>query len=148
MSSTHLSLYYHIIFSTKMRRACIRDSWEERLHHYLGGILRGLNGISKQIGGTADHVHILASLGAIHRLADVVRELKSESSKWVHEVVGVRLFGWQDGYGAFTVGKSQIDEVKQYIQGQKEHHRGKTFQEEYLELLRESGVDFDERFLW
>ena len=81
MSSTHLSLYYHIVFSTKNRLACIDESWQERLHLYVGGILRGLKGVSEGIGGTNDHVHILASLGAVHRLADVVRELKSSSCK-------------------------------------------------------------------
>jgi putative transposase len=148
MPSTHLSLYYHIIFSTKSRRASIRESWQERLHCYLGGVLRGLKAVSEGIGGSADHVHVLASLRAIHCLADVIRDLKSSSSKWVHEVIGDPLFGWQDGYGAFTVGRSQIETLKQYIRGQKEHHRRKTFQEEYLDLLRESGIEFDERFLW
>jgi putative transposase len=148
MPSTHLSLYYHIVFSTKMRRRCIQESWSERLHVYLGGILRGMQGASLRIGGTDDHVHILASLLAFHRLADVVRDLKSSSSRWVHEVIGHPMFAWQSGYGAFTVGKSEIEAMKQYIQNQKEHHRRKTFQEEYLDLLRASGIDFDERFLW
>ncbi len=148
MSSTYVSLYYHIVFSTKSRRASIRELWQERLYCYLGGILRGLNGVSEGFGGTEDHIHILASLRAAHCLADVVRDLKSCSSKWVHEVIGNPLFGWQDGYGSFTVGKSQIEEVRQYIRNQKEHHRKKTFQEEFLDLLRENCIDYDERFLW
>ena len=148
MSSTHLCLYYHIVFSTKLRRSWLGESWQERLRCYLGGILRGLKGVAEEIGGTGDHVHILASLGATHCLADVVRDLKSCSSKWVHEAIGNTLFGWQDGYGAFTVGKSRIEGIKRYVRSQKEHHRKKTFQEEYLDLLRDSGIDFDKRFLW
>ncbi len=148
MSSTHLSLHYHLVFSTKGRRAWIREPWEERLHSYLGGILRGLNSVAEAIGGTTDHVHILAGLRATHCLADVMREIKSTSSGWVHRLIGVRLFEWQDGYGAFTVSSGDVESVKRYIREQKEHHERKTFQEEYLELLRQSGIDFDERYLW
>ncbi len=148
MSSTHVCLNCHIVFSTKERRASIKESWEERLHSYLGGILRGLDAVPMEIGGVPDHVHILASLGACHRVDYVTRDLKSSSSKWVHEVIGYRFFRWQDGYGAFSVGKTEIDRIRRYIREQKEHHRTKTFQEEYLELLIESGIEFDERFLW
>ncbi len=148
MPSTHVSLYYHIVFSTKARRPYINESWEGRLHRYLGGVLRGLDGVAIEIGGVSDHVHLLASLGACHRLADVLRDLKSDSSKWVHQVIGNPLFGWQDGYGAFSIGASQVEPTRQYIRGQREHHRKKTFQEEYRDLLIASGIEFDERFLW
>ena len=148
MSSTHLSLHYQMVFSTKGRRRWIREAWEVRLHSYLGGTLRGLNGIPEAVGGADDHVHILAGLKATHCLADVMRELKSSSSGWVHNVIGVNCFDWQDGYGAFTVSSQDLEAVKRYIRGQKEHHKKKTFQEEYLELLRQSGIEFDERYLW
>jgi REP element-mobilizing transposase RayT len=148
MSSTHLSLYYHLVFSTKKRHAWITGTWEDKLHAYLGGILRGLGGVAETIGGASDHIHILASLKATHCLAEIMRELKSDSSKWVHELVGVAGFGWQDGYGAFTVSRSEVEWIRRYIREQKEHHRRKSFQEEYLELLRQSGIDFDERYLW
>jgi putative transposase len=100
------------------------------------------------IGGDEDHVHILASLKPTHCLADIIRELKSSSSHWIHEVISLQGFGWQDGYGAFTVGMSEIEGVKRYIDEQKEHHRRKSFQEEYVELLRQSGIEFDARYLW
>ena len=148
MTSTHLSLQYHLIFSTKERRRWIKESWQERLHSYLGGILRGLGGVAEDVGGTDDHVHILASLNATHCLADVMREIKSNSSKWVHRIIGVGLFAWQDGYGAFTVSRSEVEAIKRYIRGQREHHRKKTFQEEYLELLQQSSIEFDEKYLW
>ncbi len=148
MPSTHLSLLYHLIFSTKRRLPWITESWEGRLHSYLGGILRGLGGVAEGIGGTDDHIHILASLKANHCLAEVLRELKSESSQWIHEVIGITKFEWQVGYGAFTVGRAEAAHIQRYIREQREHHRKKTFQEEYLEFLRQNGVDYDERFLW
>ncbi len=148
MTSTHTSLYYHLIFSTKYRHPWIREPWDERLHSYLGGIIRGVGGVADCIGGDIDHVHILASLKATHRLADVLRKVKSSSSEWVHTVIGISEFWWQDGYGAFTAGSSELESLRHYIRNQKEHHRKRTFQEEYLELLKQSGVEFDERYLW
>ena len=148
MSATHLSLHCHIVFSTKLRKACIHPSWKERLYSYMGGTLRGLGCVCEEIGGTSDHVHELVSFRANHRLSDVVRELKCSSSKWVHEAIGNPFFGWQDGYGAFSVGSSEIEAVRRYIRGQEEHHRVKSFQDEYLDLLRANDVLYDEEFLW
>lgn len=99
------------------------------------------------IGGVTDHVHLLVGLRATHTLADVLREIKSVSSAWVHEEIGVHSFAWQEGYGAFTVSPSQLGNVRTYIQEQEEHHRTRTFREEYLTLLQRSGVEFDERYL-
>ena len=148
MSSTHLCLYYHFVFSTKGRRAWIHPSWQERLHAYLGGTIRSLGGVAEAVGGVDDHAHILASLRATHRVADVLREIKSGSSAWIHDVIGSRFFRWQDGYGAFTVCHSDVVTVRHYITTQREHHRKVTFQEEYVSLLKQSGIDFDERYLW
>jgi REP element-mobilizing transposase RayT len=147
MSSTHLSLHYHFVFGTKNHEALITSSWRDRLHAYLGGVIRTLDGVPEAIGGVADHVHLLVGLRATHTLADVLRELKSGSSKWVHEEVGVRSFAWQEGYGAFTVSASQLENVRHYIQEQEKHHRTQTFRDEYLALLQRSGVEFDERYL-
>ncbi len=148
MPSTHVSLYFHLVFSTKDRRPWIKESWEQRMHACLGGQLRKLGGVGIAIGGDADHAHVLASLNAIHCPAYVVRDLKANSSAWVHNVIGIRAFNWQDGYGAFTVNSSDVPATKKYIQQQKEHHSRKTFQEEYLELLKESGIEFNEKYLW
>ncbi len=144
--STYLNLHYHIIFSTKNRTPWMSESWRERLHSYLGGILRDLGCTAVQTGGTADHVHILAGLQATHRLCDVVKEIKRGSSEWVHTSLGVRKFAWQQGYGALTVGSSQVPVILAYIQNQPQHHRSKTFQEELLEFLRENGIEYDERY--
>jgi len=126
----------------------ITATWRERLHAYLGGIVKNMNGIPEAIGGTADHVHLLIGLRATHCLADVVRDLKAVSSRWAHEEIGERSAVWQDGYGAFTVGASECRDVCDYISCQEEHHRKRTFQEEYLEFLRCGGVEYDERYLW
>jgi putative transposase len=147
MPSTHLSLHYHVIFSTKGRRRIIAEPWREELHTYVGGIVRDLSAIPRSIGGPGDHVHILLGLKATHTLADVVRDIKRGASTWIHKH-GVQKFEWQEGYGAFTVSPSQLTKVQRYIANQIEHHGTKTFEEEYVELLRLSGVEFDEKYLW
>ncbi len=147
MSSTHLSLHYHIVFGTKNHEPIIQAAWRGKLHAYLGGIIRTADRIAESIGGASDHVHLLIGLRATHRLADVLRELKAVSSGWVHNEIGVRGFAWQEGYGAFTVSPSQRGAVRRYIERQEEHHRTRTFREEYLDLLRRSSVEFDERYV-
>jgi REP element-mobilizing transposase RayT len=148
MSSTHLSLHYHIVFSTKERRAIINDEWQPRLFAFLGGCIRALNGIPEAVGGTNDHVHLLVGLRATHRLADVVKEIKTASSRWIHTEIKSNLFSWQTGYGAFTVSVSNSEKVKTYILKQKEHHRKKSFRNEYVELLKLAQLDYDEQYLW
>jgi REP element-mobilizing transposase RayT len=147
MPSTHLSLHYHVVFGTKNHEPMIQAAWRDKLHAYLGGIIRTADGIAESIGGASDHVHLLIGLRATHRLADVLRELKAVSSGWVHHEIGLRGFARQEGYGAFTVSASQREAVRRYIERQEDHHRTRTFREEYLELLQRSGVEFDERYL-
>ena len=147
MPSTHLSLHYHIVFGTKNHEPMIQPAWRGDLHAYLGGIIRTADGIAESVGGVSDHVRLLIGLRATHRLVDVLRELKAVSSGWVHNEIGMRGFAWQEGYGAFTVSASQREAVRHYIEQQAEHHRTRTFREEYLELLHRSGVEFDERYL-
>jgi putative transposase len=147
MSSTHLSLHFHLIFGTKNHEPLIAPTWRPRLHAYMGGILSSLDVVPEIVGGVEDHVHILAGLRATHRVADVLREIKSSSSRWVHEEISLPTFAWQEGYGAFTVSASQRETVRDYIAGQEEHHRTRTFKEEYLEFLQKSGVVFDPRYL-
>lgn len=148
MPSTHTSLHYHLVFSTKDRLPLIRDEWRDRLYSYLGGAVRRCGGVAESVGGVADHVHLLVGLRATHRLADVLREIKSASSEWVHQSIGVKAFAWQEGYGAFTVSTSKRAVVSRYITHQAEHHRVKTFMEEFVEFLKQSGIEYDERYLW
>ena len=102
-----------------------------------------------QIGGCDDHLHALVQAPPIYSPSEITQYLKGESSKWIHEAFPAMCgFGWQDGYGAFTMSKSDLPEVIRYLQNQREHHRKKTFQEEYLEFLNEYGIEYDERYLW
>ena len=148
MPQTHLSLNYHIVFHTKDNRPSISDEWRDRLHAFIGGCVKTAGGVPLAVGGTADHAHIVMGLLATHCLADVVRDVKVASSKWVHKEIGARLFAWQKGYGAFTVSPAMLERVRGYVSNQEEHHRKRTFREEYLEMLASAGVEYDERYMW
>ena len=147
MPSTYLSLHYHIVFSSKRREPIIDRSWRPRLHEYLGGTVKGLEGHPQGVGGTGDHVHLLVGLKSTHRLSDFMRELKKASSVWVHEEIGLSAFEWQEGYGAFTVSPNAREQVLSYIGNQEEHHRTRTFREELVELLERAGVECDPKYL-
>ena len=146
MPSTHLSLHFHVVFSTKDRHPFIAETWRSRFHEYIGGLIRAADGIPEAVGGTADHVHLLAGQRATHTLANFVQDIKQTSSRWIHESIGVKNFAWQPGYGAFTVSVSNRPAVKAYIAAQPEHHRTKTFQEEYVAFLQKHSVEYDERY--
>jgi putative transposase len=148
MPSTHLSLHYHFVFSTKNREPWLTATLRARVHDYLGGILRGLNAHSHRVGGVSDHVHILTGLDAMHRVADVMREIKSESSAWIRRELRIRNFSWQEGYGGFTIGAPDIPKAQRYVFNQEAHHRKENFQSEYLAMLKLGLVKFDDRYLW
>jgi len=149
MAGTYTKLYYHIVFSTKNRGRFITTAIEDELHKYIAGIVRGIGGICIEINGILDHVHILAILPPKIAVSDALREIKANSSKWVHESkTDLAKFGWQDGYAAFTVSQSQVDSVRQYIRAQKMHHAERDFKAEMLELLARHDVEYDERYLW
>lgn len=147
MPSTHTCLHFHTVFSTKDRFPSILAGWRERLHEYLGGSLRGLGGMPLRVGGVADHVHMLFGLKPICAPADIVREVKKASTSWIREAFD-RKFQWQEGYGAFSVSREDVPAIDAYIANQEEHHRVKTFQEEYLEFLRQQGIPYDPKYLW
>jgi REP element-mobilizing transposase RayT len=147
MPSTLTSLHFHFVFSTKDRKPFLTPALLPATHAYLGGCIRNADAIPIKIGGIDDHVHILARMKPTSCIADLMRDIKKASSEWLRNEMGQRQFHWQDGYGAFTVGYSQIDAVRQYIATQAEHHRLKTFEDEYRESLKANGVEFDERYL-
>ena len=119
-----------------------------RLYEYIGGIVRGLGGISLGINGMDDHVHLLTKLRPDKAVSDVLRDLKANSSGWMHDVFPeLKDFSWQRGYGAFTVSASQVEKVREYIAKQEEHHRKQDFRDEFIGLLRKNGVEFNERYL-
>lgn len=138
----------HLIFSTKHREALIGPDIRTRLHGYLVGILDNLKSPSLQTGGVADHVHILFALGRTISQAELVEEVKKSSSKWMKADGRVTGFSWQAGYGAFSIGESQADNVIRYIQNQEEHHRKVTFQDEFRRFLERYKVAYDERYVW
>jgi REP element-mobilizing transposase RayT len=149
MAGTYTKLYYHIVFSTKHRSNFITPTIEDELYKYIAGVLRGIDGACIEINGMPDHVHILAILPPKIAVSDALREIKANSSKWIHELkTGLAKFGWQDGYAAFTVSKSQVDSVRQYVRTQKQHHAERDFKAELLELLTRHDVEYDERYIW
>jgi putative transposase len=140
----------HTVFSTKERRPFLRDKpVREELHRYLGGILINLECQPIIAGGVEDHVHLLCALSRTCNAADMVKELKRGSSLWLKaKKPELRDFAWQNGYGIFSVGFSQIESVQDYIAGQEEHHRKVSFQDEFRQLLRRYNIEFDERYVW
>lgn len=149
MPHSFTSLFVHIIFSTKDRAPELTPELSGRLFAYMGGIVRERRGQPLIINGPADHVHLLLSAPATESVADLLRVVKTNSSRWVHEQFPARKrFGWQAGYAAFTVSNSQKDQVKRYIATQQEHHRKVSFQEEFLAFLRKHGLEPDARDLW
>ena len=147
MGSTFLSLHYHIIFSTKERRLWIAPEWRGRFHEYLGGTVRGLEGIPQAIGGVGDHIHLLVGLRATHTLADFVRELRKAATAWVRDQGLEPAFTWQEGYAAFTVSPTARPQVRSYIANQEEHHRQRSYTEELKDLLNAAQIDYDPRYL-
>ena len=147
MGNTFSCLNVHGVFSTKERVPT--PEVRERLWPYLGGIAKQ-NGVHpKCIGGVADHVHLLLSMPTTMAIAKAIQLIKSGSSAWIHQTFReLRNFGWQQGYGAFSVSVSQLPEAISYIDHQVEHHRTRTFQEEYLAFLKAHDVKFDEKYLW
>jgi REP element-mobilizing transposase RayT len=138
----------HLVFSTKNREPSIAADVRPRLHGYIVGILEQIKCPSIQTGGVADHVHILFALNRTVTQADAVEEIKKGSSKWMKAEGREPKFSWQAGYGAFSIGESQLDAVVSYIQNQKEHHRKMTFYEEYRKLLEKYNVPYDEKYVW
>ena len=149
MSHSFTSSLYHCAFSTKGRRRLITPALQSRLWPFMGGIARQNDMKALVIGGVEDHVHLLLSLPSTLAIAKAIQLVKGGSSKWVHDTFPEhRAFGWQEGYGAFSIGVSQTDRTIAYINSQADHHRKKTFQEEMLAILKRHGIQYDERYLW
>ena len=142
------SCLIHCVWSTKNRASFLDSDLRERLWPYLGGIARENKMKALAVGGTVDHVHILVSLPGTLSVAKTIQLLKGNSSKWIHETFPKRAdFAWQEGYGAFSIGVSGIEATVRYIQNQEEHHRRRTFRDEFVAMLRKHGLDYEERML-
>lgn len=148
MSQSFTQFYTHIVFHTKNNKDLIKEQIEDELHAYIGGILKCYKSIPIQIGGTADHLHVLCTLPKTMAPADLVEEIKKSSSKWIKSKgPEYKSFYWQDGYGGFSVSASKLETVKNYIRNQKAHHDKVSFWEEYKQYLDEYGISYEERFL-
>jgi putative transposase len=146
--STHTAIAYHIVFSTKNRTPVLKRERREELFRYIWGIIKNRHSHLYRINGVEDHLHILSSLHPTVSLAGLVKDIKTGSALWIKEnTVFKRFSHWQEGYGAFTCSRRDIDDLIEYIKGQEEHHRKATFEEEYRKLLLEAGIRFDERYL-
>ena len=149
MAHTFTCLQYHLVFSTKERKRFLSPDCIGRIHGYMGGIIRNVGGEPICVGGTDDHVHILCSLRANLCVAEATGKIKANASKWIHETMpSMADFAWQEGYGAFTVSRLNMNAVAKYIQNQASHHKETTFQEEFIRMLKRHGIAFDERYLW
>ena len=149
MANTYTQLYIHIVFSVLGRESLISKSWQDELYKYISGIIKATGHKLYVIGGMPDHVHILVSIGPNTNLSELVRDIKANSSKWINEKSLVKgKFKWQEGFGAFTYGQSQLPVLIDYIKNQEAHHSTKSFREEYHELLKKFEIDFDEKYIF
>jgi REP element-mobilizing transposase RayT len=149
MANTYSQVYYHIVFSTKDRIDWIKPEIENRVWAYLGGIARKHKITAIQIGGVDNHIHGLLGSPPIYSPSQVAKYLKGDSSKWIHEEFpDLRDFAWQDGYGVFSVSRSEIGRVTKYIENQRTHHQKQSFEDEYVALLKLHNIEHDERFLF
>lgn len=149
MPGTYSQLLLHVVFSTKGRSPWITPEVAERLYAYLGGIVRAEKGVLYDIGGIEDHVHLYLRWRPDGCISDLIRTVKSRSSKWIHETYPpLAAFAWQEGYSVFTVSKSREAAVKKYIADQHEHHKKEDFMSELLRIFRAHGVEFDEKYVF
>ena len=149
MANTYTQIYLHVVFTVKRRQNLIENNWKEELHKYICGIVNSKKQKVYAIGGVADHVHILISLKPNITVSDLVRDIKSNSSKWINEKGLSRgKFQWQEGFGAFSHAQSQLSTVITYINNQEQHHKKKTFKDEYVELLNKYNIEFDDKYLF
>ena len=147
MPQSLVKILIHVVFSTKNRIDLITPALETGLYSYIHGIIENNNSKLILANGTANHIHLLISLGKMIEVSKLIGNIKRGSSVWMKDH-GVQKFYWQEGYGAFSIGQSQIQAVTKYIEAQKEHHRQSDFQDEFRRLLQKYQVEFDERYVW
>ena len=147
MASSLVKINIHLIFHVKSTGVNMRSEDLPRIFQYIGGVIKGMNGIPIEIGGTCNHVHILTTFPKTVALTDFVRDIKANTSKWIKEIdTHYSLFSWQDGYGAFSVSPSLLDKTIKYILNQEEHHKKRSFHDEYKLFLEAYGIDYDDRY--
>ena|SRR5690554_1984950 len=148
MANTYTQLHIQTVFAVQNRQSLIKNEWKDELNKYITGIIQNYNHKVLQINGMPDHIHILFGMRPTQSLSDLIKEIKQDSSKWINSKNFVNgKFSWQEGYGGFSYSKSEIPRIIDYIANQEQHHKIKTFEEEYLDLLREFKIEYDERFI-
>ncbi len=149
MPNTYTQLYIHCVFAVKFRAAMLHDSWDDRLRLYISAIVQNHHHKMLAINNMPDHLHFFVGLNPNQSISDMLRIVKSESSVWINDQNFTKnKFNWQDGYGAFSHSRSQVNKVVQYIHNQQEHHRKITFLEEYVKMLKDFEIDYDERYIF
>lgn len=149
MPGTFSQIYIQIVFAVKGRQNLIGKEWKDELHKYISGIITNKGQKSIIVNGVADHVHIFVGLKPATAISDLVRDIKNNSSNFINDKKFVKgKFSWQEGYGAFSYAHSQIENVYQYIANQEEHHKKKSFKEEYLDFLQKFEIDYNEKYLF
>ena len=149
MANTYTQIHIHFVFAVKFRDGIINSQWKNTLYKYITGTIHNNNHKLLAINGTSDHIHILIGLRPSQSISDLMKDVKQSSSKWINENKLVKgHFEWQEGYGAFSHSKSQINKVIDYIDNKESHHKKLTFKEEYLDFLKKFEVDYDEKFIF
>ena len=149
MANTYSQSYFHLIFSPKNRQALIQRAWKNELEKYITGIIQNNKHKLLAIGSMPDHIHIFIGYYLNHRISDLVEEIKTSSNKWINDNKLSRYkFEWQKGYGAFTHSHSQIDAIIKYVLNQEQHHKRRTFKEEYLEILKKNDIKYNDDYLF
>ena len=149
MANTFSQIYVHIVFAVKGKVCLIQNSWKHELYKYICGIVNGNKQKVYAINGVSDHIHILLSIKPDVAISELVRDIKACSSKWVNEKEFLReKFQWQIGFGAFSYSQSQLDTIIAYIDNQEKHHTKNSFKDEYLELLKQFNIDYDDKYLF
>ena len=149
MANTYTQIHLQIVFAVKYREGVIRPAWKEELYKYITGIIQSNGHKLLSINGVSDHVHILIGLRPAQALSELVQQIKRDSATWIKEKKFVPgCFAWQEGFGAFSYTKQALSDVIRYIENQEVHHQKKSFRQEYLEILKASGIEFDERYIF
>lgn len=149
MANTYTQIHVQTVFAVQNQKSLIDDEWKDDLYKYITAIIQNNDHKLLQINGMQDHIHCLFGLRPVQSLSDLMKQVKQDSSKWINQNhLAKDSFSWQEGFGAFSYSKSQLPRVIKYIQNQQEHHKTRTFREEYLSLLKTHGVDYDERYIF
>ncbi|WP_337964663.1 IS200/IS605 family transposase [uncultured Flavobacterium sp.] len=149
MANTYTQIHIHFVFAVKFRQAIIHNDWKEELYKYIAGIIKNNNHKLLAINGVSDHVHVLIGIRPAQSISDLMKNIKQDSSKWINTNKFLKIhFEWQEGYGAFSYSRSQLNAVANYIENQEAHHKKKTFREEYIDFLEKFEIDYDEKFIF